>query len=71
MCFRKYAYNCLFKLKSRCKIADPEFCCGLTSPNDSLAQNTVGLSSLRPRSHNRGALCSMFMKRENLSLSKL
>ncbi|XP_063377070.1 glutamate-gated chloride channel isoform X22 [Cydia fagiglandana] len=37
-------------------VDDPEFCCGLTSPNDSLAQNRVGLSSLRPRSHNRGVL---------------
>ncbi|XP_021187134.2 glycine receptor subunit alpha-2 isoform X8 [Helicoverpa armigera] len=37
-------------------VDDPEFCCGLTSPNDSLAQNNVGLSSLRPRSHNRGVL---------------
>ncbi|XP_072939517.1 glycine receptor subunit alpha-2 isoform X14 [Epargyreus clarus] len=37
-------------------VDDPEFCCGLTSPNDSLAQNTIGLSSLRPRSHNRGVL---------------
>ncbi|XP_028025835.1 glycine receptor subunit alpha-4 isoform X50 [Bombyx mandarina] len=37
-------------------VDDPEFCCGLTSPNDSLAQNRVGFSSLRPRSHNRGVL---------------
>ncbi|XP_052749253.1 glutamate-gated chloride channel isoform X14 [Galleria mellonella] len=37
-------------------VDDPEFCCGLTSPNDSLAQNKVGYSSLRPRSHNRGVL---------------
>ncbi|XP_053603668.1 glycine receptor subunit alpha-2 isoform X7 [Plodia interpunctella] len=37
-------------------VDDPEFCCGLTSPNDSLAQNKVGFSSLRPRSHNRGVL---------------
>ncbi|XP_037970284.1 glutamate-gated chloride channel isoform X10 [Plutella xylostella] len=37
-------------------VDDPDFCCGLTSPNDSLAQNRVGLSSLRPRSHNRGVL---------------
>ncbi|XP_049869920.1 glutamate-gated chloride channel isoform X5 [Pectinophora gossypiella] len=37
-------------------VDDPEFCCGLTSPNDSLSQNKVGFSSLRPRSHNRGVL---------------
>lgn len=47
-------------------IADPDFCCGLTSPNDSLAQNRVGLSSLRPRSHNRGALrFNVFEKRNH------
>ncbi|XP_045765710.1 glutamate-gated chloride channel isoform X7 [Maniola jurtina] len=37
-------------------VDDPEFCCGLTSPNDTLNQNNIGLPSLRPRSHNRGVL---------------
>ncbi|XP_045493872.1 glycine receptor subunit alpha-4 isoform X10 [Colias croceus] len=37
-------------------VDDPVFCCGLTTPNDTLAQNRVGLSSLRPQSHNRGVL---------------
>ncbi|CAH2071357.1 unnamed protein product, partial [Iphiclides podalirius] len=37
-------------------VDDPDFCCGLTSPNDSLTTDKVGLSSLRPRSHNRGVL---------------
>lgn len=52
----KYWYN----------IADPDFCCGLKTPNDTVA-SPAGLPSLRPRAHNRGALCSMFMKREILS----
>ncbi|XP_052740811.1 glutamate-gated chloride channel isoform X5 [Bicyclus anynana] len=37
-------------------VDDPEFCCGLTSPNDTDNQNNIGLPSLRPRSHNRGVL---------------
>lgn len=49
---------------SQYKITDPDFCCGLTSPNDTDNQNNIGLPSLRPRSHNRGSLCPMFLKRE-------
>ncbi|XP_064071428.1 glycine receptor subunit alpha-2 isoform X9 [Vanessa tameamea] len=37
-------------------VDDPDFCCGLTSPNDTVDQNNIGLPSLRPRSHNRGVL---------------
>ncbi|CAH2105707.1 unnamed protein product [Euphydryas editha] len=37
-------------------VDDPDFCCGLTSPNDTVNQNNIGLPSLRPRSHNRGVL---------------
>lgn len=60
-----WLYLCVV-LEFEINIADPDFCCGLTSPNDSLTNDKVGLSSLRPRSHNRGVLCFMFLKREIL-----
>ncbi|CAG9559987.1 unnamed protein product [Danaus chrysippus] len=37
-------------------VDDPDFCCGLTSPNDTLNKDNIGLPSLRPRSPNRGVL---------------
>ncbi|XP_026322326.1 glutamate-gated chloride channel isoform X3 [Hyposmocoma kahamanoa] len=47
--------NSRYDKRLRPPVEDPDFCCGLKTPNDTVA-SPAGLPSLRPRAHNRGVL---------------